>query len=130
MSLNRFGKAFLESLKEHRPETYATLVARGELQSMAREIGERAQSQFETLLASLQKRMPLPTSHPERAAALSVLASQAEELVMAELVVMDEETEATMRDGHVDRDIPNPLKLQTISSAALMRLRLRRPPGT
>lgn len=127
MSLNRFREAFLKSLKENRPETYAALELKGQLQSMATEIAERAQSQYETLLATLQKQNPLPTSHPERAAALSGLGSQAEELVMAELLAMDEESEG-MRDGYADRVIPNPLRLRTILSAASLLSRLRPPP--
>lgn len=85
--LGKYGTAFLNSLKESQPETYAKLAASGDLDQMASEIQERAQSQFETLLANLQEQNPLPSHPVDRVTALLGLESQANELVMEEVLV-------------------------------------------
>ena len=129
MSAKRYSQLYLDSLKENQPELYAALEAKGQLRQIADEIGERAQSQFENLLAQLQRENPLPTNPVDRVTALHGLESQANELVMAELLVRDEETEAAEVHGYVDREPPGRLSLQTLatSSPASATNRLRNP---
>lgn len=99
-TLSRFGQAFLRSLEQNRPEEYARLKAGGDLDSLAAQVDARAQSQYEHLVAELQRTNPLPTEYAARASALMALQSQAEELVMDEVLVKDAETEQAETEGY------------------------------
>lgn len=87
MSLGRFGRAFLSSLKENRPETYVALEAKGQLQPMAREIDQRARAQYWNLVGELKQQHPLPKNPLDGIAALTGIGQQANELVMEEVLV-------------------------------------------
>lgn len=90
-----WGQKFLDSLRENRPETYRSLQGSGDLESMAAEIEERAQSQFQTLMASFRQHNPPKPEwdYLQRVQHEMVLASQVRELVLDDLLVPEPEDE-------------------------------------
>ena len=106
MALSRFGRAFLSSLKSSRPEEYRRLEASGQLKQEAQAVDDRANIQYSRFLSDLMVQHGLPASHVERASALAGLSQQAEELVMSELLVKDEETEKAEQQGGYLDDAP------------------------
>src|SRR2546427_349293 len=96
MNHGRFGRVFLESLRENRPEEFKALEEKGELAASAEQVEERAQEQYQDLLSQLQKQPPPPkdASYPQRVQHASVLAQQARELVLYEVVVPNAEDQS------------------------------------
>lgn len=91
MALSQFGQAFLSSLEENRPQEYQRLKASGELARLASDVDERANDQYWNLVAELRKQSPGPEGALAQAQHLNVLANQARELVLDEVLVRDPE---------------------------------------
>ena len=101
-SLSRFGRAYRQSLEQNRPTTFRAMEARGSLARHLQDVDEAAQSQFEGLMRAFEASEKLPEGHLARAAALDGMRSRAEEIVMSDLLVKDEETEQAMTSGYSD----------------------------
>ena len=102
MPIGRFGQAFLETLERNRPEQYRAKQAAGTLHAEAAEVDARARDDFETTLSELKRQHPVPenSDYSTSARHLSQLSRQAEELVMADVLVKDEETEQAETNGY------------------------------
>ena len=91
-----------DSLRENQPETYRELKKSGQLKAHLDAVGKRAKAQHEQNVKHLAERNPY---HPvewanNRGAWEGWLERTAEELVLADLLVPDAETQAAMRDGY------------------------------
>ena len=95
MSPGIFGKAFLDSLQQNRPEEYRNLKDAGQLESSAAAVDARANEQYQALLKQLSDQDPdlakLP--YPQKVQRMQGLAEQARELVLDEVLVRAPEDE-------------------------------------
>ena len=97
--LGQFGKAYLETLEQNRPNAYRDLAAGGKLHDHVHQVDRRANEAFQDIVARLMNVSPLPENDLDWEQVLTGIASQARELVMNEILVRDEETAAAEERG-------------------------------
>lgn len=103
--IGRWGQLFLASLKKNDPAQYAELEQMGELEKVARDLDETASAQYDATLKALEKQDPPPKGNwAHRAAHLTKLRRQAEEIVVAELVVPNPEWRQQTSEGYTDEN--------------------------
>lgn len=89
--LGVYGQAYLETLKEHRPEEYARAEQAGTLAKDAKAAQARAEAKEQEAFAALRAKHPSPKDYASRVQHLMTLESQAKELAMDEAIVPPEE---------------------------------------
>lgn len=97
--LGRFGKRYLKSLKEAKPEKYDRLEKAGTLLSTAAEKDAIAEQVFESNRAALLKKDPGPEDALSQAQHLTAIEGQAMEIAMSEILEPDSEFESASRKG-------------------------------
>lgn len=102
MPLGRYGRLHEESLRENQPKRYAAHQKAGTLKAHLESVDQQATQTFDSLIAVLVKQNPPPEGYLAKVQHLQTLRSQAEEVVIREVLVKDPETEAAMRDGYLD----------------------------
>ena len=100
--LGRYGRMHETSLRENQPARYAAHKRAGTLLAHLESMDQQATQTFDGLFAALLKQHPAPTSYLARVQHLETLRSQAEEVVMQDVLVKDPETGAAERDGYLD----------------------------
>ena len=102
MPLDNWGVLALENLRNSRPDLLKSLQDSGELTAHLEAVQERAGDQFERLEIDLLQRHPGP-KNPEnpmdRVRHLGWIRKTAEELVLADLLMPDLETQKAMEQG-------------------------------
>jgi Transposon-encoded protein TnpV len=82
-----FARLYRETLKEQKPELYQKLQTSGQLKAHVQQQASRVNVQFQSQFAALLKQHPGPQEDTiARSQHLSVLASQAREVVVSELL--------------------------------------------
>ena len=102
MALNSWGVLALENLRNSRPDLLKSLQDSGELTAHLEAVQENADQQFESLLVDLRQRHPGPDDPQDpmkRARHLGWIQRTATELVLADLLLPDLETQKAMEQG-------------------------------
>ena len=84
-----FRQPYEESLKNARPNRYLQLLETGELSSHLDEVCRLADQEFDAIFARLKEETAKPTSSLGKANYLWMLATQAREMVMDEILIGD-----------------------------------------
>ena len=86
---SRFRQPYEESLRNARPNRYSQLLETGELSSHLDEVCQAADEKFDLTFARLKEETATPMSSLGKANYLWMLATQAREMVMDEILVRD-----------------------------------------
>lgn len=107
-AVGMFGQMWLEALKESDPASYAELERRNLLNDLAQKADAKAEAMYAEVLTSLEKSHPPPKDYEGRAQALSVLANQAREIVLNDILPRSEKDRLAESQGYVDEEPKEP----------------------
>ena len=102
MALDYWGRLVLENLRNSRPDLLESLRKSGELTAHLESVQENAAEMFESLSIDLLQRHPGPNAMDDpmgRVRHLGWIRKTAEELMLADLLLPDLETQKAMEQG-------------------------------